>query len=155
MTGTLPAARLNTVSDHLSDAPADPVADEGPVTLRAAVLVLWIEAAGMTLLAIVEGVKLATSRSERPGLAAVMALATLAVAAILVELGRLLVRRKLWARGLGIVLQLMALPVAYFMISGEGGPLTRIGGALIALIALLGAGLLFAPASRLALTRHS
>jgi hypothetical protein len=71
---------------------------------------------------------------------------------LLAQLGRFLVRRARWARGPAIVLQLMALPVAFFMITGEGGPLTRIGGGFIAVIALIGAGLLLAPASRAALT---
>jgi hypothetical protein len=159
MTATLPAGTLCTVSDqgesdHRDTAGGTPAPrdEDGPVTLRAAVLVLWIESAALGVLTVIEVVKLVTGRPEKPGLAVVLALMIAAVALGTAQLGRLLVRRKLWARSPAIVLQLMALPVSYFMITGEGGPLTRIGGVPIAIIALVGAGLLLAPASRAALT---
>jgi hypothetical protein len=142
MTRTLPAGTLDTVSDQ----------DEGPVTLRAAVLVLWIEAAALAVLTAFVVYKLVTDVPERPDLAVWLA-AMIGLAAVGAYLfGRALVRRRAWARSPAIVLQLMALPVSFFMITGEGALGTRIGGVLIALVALLGAGLLLAPASRQALT---
>jgi uncharacterized membrane protein YoaK (UPF0700 family) len=84
--------------------------------------------------------------------AAILALLVGVAAFVLVQLGRQLVNRRAWARSPAIVLQLMALPVAFFMLTGEGGPGTKIAGGLIAVVALLGAGLLLAPASRQALT---
>jgi hypothetical protein len=156
MVATLPAGTLSTVSDHDGIAPVDAqggdAADDGPVTLRAGVLVLWIEAALLGVLLLFELFKLVTGDPANPGLAFVLAAIIGATGLLLVQLGRFLVRRARWARGPAIVLQLMALPVAFFMITGEGGPLTRIGGGFIAVIALIGAGLLLAPASRAALT---
>lgn len=142
MTRTLPAGTLGTVSDQ----------DDGPVTLRAAVLVLWVEAAALAVLTAFEAYKLVTDVPEKPGLAIWLA-AMIGLAAVGAYLfGRALVHRRAWARTPAIFLQLMALPVSLFMIIGEGALLTRIGGVLIAVVALLGAGLLFAPASREALT---
>ena len=150
MTRTLPAGILCTVSDHVRSDEGD--TDNGPASLRAAVLVLWIEAAGLGVLTVVEVFKLVTGDPEKPGLAAVLAGMIGVTAVLLLQLGRWLVRRRAWARSPAIVLQLAALPVSLFMIVGEGGILTRIGGVLIAVIALIGAGLLVAPSSRLALT---
>ena len=126
--------------------------DDGPVSLRAGVLVLWIEAAGLGLLTAWEVFKLVTDVPANPGAAAILALIIGAAALTLVQLGRQLVRRRAWARGPAIVLQLMAVPVCFFMITGEGGVVTKLAGGLIAVVALFGAGLLLAPASRLALT---
>lgn len=151
---TLPAGTLCTVSDQESEHPTvrPTTDDDGPVSLRAAVLVLWIEAAALGVLTGVEVFKLVTDDPEKPGLAAVL-VAMIGLAAVLLALfGRALVRRRSWARSPAIVFQLMALPVSFFMIAGEGAVPTRIGGVLIAVIALLGAVLLFAPASRAALT---
>jgi hypothetical protein len=154
MAGTLPAATLCTVSDHpiSPSGGTPPTADDGPLTLRWAVLVLWVEAAALGLLTIFEVYELATGEPTKRGLATVLA-AMIAVAAVLAaQFGRLLVRRRAWARGPAIVLQLMALPVSFFMVTGEGGPMVKLAGAGIAAVALVGAGLLLAPASRLALT---
>jgi hypothetical protein len=142
MTRTLPAGTLSPVSDQ----------DDGPVTLRAAVLVLWIEAAALAVLTAFEVYKLVTDVPEQPEgaiwLAVMIGLA--AVGAYLFARG--LVHRRAWARTPAIFLQLLALPVSFFMVTGEGNLLTRVGGVLIAIMAITGAGLLFAPASREALT---
>jgi hypothetical protein len=149
MSGTLPAGTLRIVTDHQ---PAAPGGDDGPTTLRLAILLLWAESALVGALAAVELVKLIGGRPAKPGLAAVLVAMIAATAVLLVQLGRWLARRRRWARGPAIVLQLLALPVAYFMITGAGSLATRIGGVLIALVALAGAGLLLAPSSRLGLT---
>jgi hypothetical protein len=149
MSGTLPAGTLPNVTDHQS-APA--AADDGPTTLRLAILLLWAESALVGALAAVEVAKLIGGHPQKPGLAAVLAAMVAATAVLLAQLGRWLARRRRWARGPAIVLQLLALPVAYFMITGAGGLATRIGGVLITLVALAGAGLLLAPSSRLGLT---
>jgi hypothetical protein len=103
-------------------------------------------------LALVEVAKLITGHAAKPGLAAVLTVAIAAIAGLLVQLGRWLARRKRWAHSPAVLLQLLALPVAYFMVTGEGGIATRAGGALIALLAITGIGLLLAPGSRLSLT---
>lgn len=157
MPATLPAGTLCTVSDQGESDRHDTAGGatddgDGPVTLRAAVLVLWIEAAALGVLTVVEVFKLITGDPEDPALALLLAVILAAVTFALVQLSRYLVRRRLWARSPAIVLQLMALPVSFFMVTGDNGTLTRIGGVLIAIVALIGAGLLLAPASRLALT---
>jgi hypothetical protein len=156
MTATLPAGTLCTVSDHVGSDQGDtgPASadDDGPVSLRAGVLVLWIDAAALGVLTLFEVFKLVTDPPRDPGVAAILALLVGVAAFVLVQLGRQLVNRRAWARSPAIVLQLMALPVAFFMLTGEGGPGTKIAGGLIAVVALLGAGLLLAPASRQALT---
>jgi hypothetical protein len=58
-----------------------------------------------------------------------------------------LARRRGWARGPAVVLELMLLPVGWFMTTGGLAWL----GVPVLLIGLLGAGLLVAPATRQAL----
>jgi hypothetical protein len=58
-----------------------------------------------------------------------------------------LARHKRWARGPAIVLQLMAAAIGYYMIAGG----LALAGVPLLLLALAGAGLLLAPASREAL----
>ena len=160
MTGTLPAGTLCTVSDQGSSDQHDITGGgaahgddgDGPVTLRAAVLVLWIESAALGVLSVVEVAKLLTGDPEKPGFALLLTAMIAAVALALGLFGRALVNRQLWARSPAIVLQLMALPVSYFMITGAGDGYVGILGGFIALVALIGAGLLLAPASRAALT---
>jgi hypothetical protein len=126
--------------------------DDGPTSLRAAVLVLWIESAALAALTAFEVFKLVTDSPEKPELAVVLAAMIGAVGVLLFQLSRALVRRRAWARVPALFLQLLALPVSFFMTTGEGGVPTRLGGVLIAAVALLGATLLLAPASRTALT---
>ncbi len=146
MSRTLPAGTVGTVSDqYASD-------DHGPTFLRLAVLLLWIESAALGVLTAFEVFKLVTDSPEKPELAAVLAVMIAGAGALLFVLARALVRRHAWARVPALFLQLMALPVSFFMITGEGAVLTRIGGVLIAAAALIGAVLLFAPSSREALT---
>ena len=126
--------------------------EDGPTPLRVAVLVLWGEAALLVVLGLIELYKLATGSPTNVVMAITLALAPIAAGLLLAQLGRSIVGRRSWARSPAIVLQLMALPVAFFMISGEGGPMTRIGGVLIGVVALCCAGLLLVPSSRAALT---
>jgi len=62
-------------------------------------------------------------------------------------LGWALGRRRAWARGPAVVLELMLLPIGYYMITG-GVPWFGIP---VVLLGLFGAGLLVAPATREAL----
>ncbi|NJC70918.1 hypothetical protein HC031_14510 [Planosporangium thailandense] len=69
------------------------------------------------------------------------------IAVLLGVLARALIRRRAWARGPAVVLELMLLPIGWFMISAGvvwlGVPVFALG--------LLGAGLLVTPATREAL----
>jgi hypothetical protein len=143
---TLPAGTLRTVTDHQLQAPGN---DDGPLSLRLGVLVLWIESVLVGGLAAVELWNLVTGDPERPGYAAVLVAMIAGAALLLALLGRWLARRRRWARGPAIVLQLLALPVAYFMITGAGGPFTKAAGVFIAIVAIGCAALLLAPSSRL------
>jgi uncharacterized membrane protein YoaK (UPF0700 family) len=58
-----------------------------------------------------------------------------------------LIRRRAWARGPAVVLELMLLPIGWYMVSGGMAWL----GVPVFLLGLLGAGLLVAPATREAL----
>jgi hypothetical protein len=69
------------------------------------------------------------------------------IAVLLGTLAFALTRRRAWARGPAVVLELMLLPIGWFMVSGG---LAWLGVPVFAL-GLLGAGLLVAPASREAL----
>jgi hypothetical protein len=149
MSRTLPAGTLPSVNDR-QQTPGQ--ADEGPVTLRLAVLVLWIEAAALGVLTLFEIYKLATDRSAVLDLvAALFPVMTGAAAVLLAQLGRWLVHRRRWARGPAIVLQLMALPISFFMIVAGTLPF-KAGGLLMVAVAVFCAGLLLAPSSRLGLT---
>jgi len=72
---------------------------------------------------------------------------TAMMAALLALSSWALARRQAWARGPAVVLQLMLLPIGYFMI---GGGLAWLGVPVLAL-GVGGAGLLVAPATREAL----
>jgi uncharacterized membrane protein YhaH (DUF805 family) len=69
------------------------------------------------------------------------------IAALLAVLTVALARRRAWARGPAVVLELMLLPIGWYMVSGG---LAWLGVPVFAL-GLLGAGLLIAPATREAL----
>lgn len=127
-------------------------ADDGPLPLRLAVLVLWVEAGGLTVLGLFGLYQILDGRRAELALAVILTAAPLLTAVLLAQLGRWLVRRRAAARAPAIVLQLAALPVAALMVFGEAEPTTRLAGALIGLTALCCAGLLLATPSREALT---
>jgi hypothetical protein len=121
--------------------------EQAPATLRWAVRLLFAEGAGLALLTLVivyldvtsDATFLAVALSFT-GYLALMTVLFLGVAAALR-------RRRRWARGPGIVLQMLQMPIGWTMLT-HGQPL--IGAPLFAL-GLIGAVLLFAPSTRLAL----
>lgn len=128
-------------------------ASDGPLTLRLAVLGLWIEAvfaAGLTIFQLVE---VFVASPSDPVMAVLLAGFTGALAVLLYRLGTLLTNRRVWPRGVAIVAQLLAVPVAYFMITGEGDLPVKVGGVALGVYCLVCAGLLLAPSSRLALLK--
>jgi hypothetical protein len=121
-----------------------------PATLRWAVWVLFVEAVGV---AVVTGFliydALTRTASNRGGAAGAVIFPVL-LAVLFALLGWQLRRRRGWARGPAIVLELLMLPVGYYMISGGAGWV----GVPVMALGLLGAGLLLAPSSREALGIH-
>jgi len=124
----------------VSDKPA-------PSTLRSAVWLLFAEAAGLGVLTLYLLYEDLTATANDLASALFLTVFAAAGAAVLFLLGRALTHGKAAARGPAIVLQLMLLPVGYYMIQGG---LAWLGAPLIAL-ALVVCGLLLAPPSSRAL----
>ncbi|MFG1928329.1 hypothetical protein [Cryptosporangium sp. NPDC048952] len=139
------------MTDRPNPAGPDDAAGDGPLTLRAGVLVLWIQAALVALLAVVEIVQLVRNGTDQLEWAAWIIAGPLAAAVALFVAGRLLVNRRLAGRGLAVAIQLCAIPVAFFMITGDSDAWVRVVGALIALSVIAAIALIVAPASRRAL----
>jgi hypothetical protein len=81
---------------------------------------------------VVELVKLALGQADDIGVAALLGAGILGVAGVLVWAGWRLTYRRASARGVAVALELSALPVAWYMLTGEGGWGTRLGGGLVA-----------------------
>jgi hypothetical protein len=118
-----------------------------PVTLRVAVVLLLVEAVALAAVGVVDLYEVLFGDPARPDLALLAAVMVLAAAALLGVLARNLLRRKSWPRGPAFALQLLTLPVGYYMVTGGlawvGVPL------LIVVIATL--AMLVAPATTKAL----
>lgn len=145
----LPAARVGCATAGsgivagVSDKPFEPA----PSTLRGAVWLLFAEAAGLAVITLYLAYEDLTADASDLASALFLTLFAALGAAALFLLGRTLSRGKAGARAPAIVLQLMLLPVGYYMIQGD---LAWLGVPLIAL-GLLVCGLLLAPASSKAL----
>ncbi|REF97241.1 hypothetical protein DFJ67_3238 [Asanoa ferruginea] len=122
-------------------------AETAPSTLRAAVWLLFAEAAGMVALTLYLGFESATADSVDLTSALLLTVFAALGAVALFFIGRLLTAGRAGARAPAIVLQLMLCAVGYYMIQGG---LAWLGVLLIAL-GLLICGLLVAPASNKAL----
>ncbi|MGI8647026.1 MAG: hypothetical protein DLM55_08090 [Acidimicrobiales bacterium] len=123
---------------------------DGPVPLRVAVLLLWIEAVLTAGLAAFIALEVFTAQQINVAVAVLLAVSVGGLAILLLCLGFSLARRRAWSRAVAIVTQLMGLPVAFFMIAGGGGTLV-IAGVMLGITCLGCAALLLAPSSRLAL----
>jgi hypothetical protein len=118
-----------------------------PATLNWAIVLLAVETVGVAAAAVFLVYEDATATAVyRRGAWSITGLAV-AMAALLALLCWALVRRRGWARGPAIVLELMLLPIGYYMIRG-GVPWL---GVPVLLLGLFGAGLLLTPSSREAL----
>ena len=126
---------------------ADAVDGPLPGTLRAAVLLIAAEAVAMGALACFLMYEDLTGTATNLVGALFVTACAIAVAATLGAIARALHHRRGGGRGLAIVLQLMLLPVGYYMIKGG---LAWLGVPAIALGVGV-AGLLIAPASTRAL----
>lgn len=121
--------------------------ERAPATLRWAVRLLFLEGAGLALLTLLFVYYDVTGEWT----AAEIALSTTGYLALMTVLflsvAVALHRRRRWARGPGIVAQMLQMPIGWTMLT-HGQPL--IGAPLFAL-GLAGAILLFAPSTRIAL----
>lgn len=122
-----------------------------PATLRWAVVLLLAEGAVVALvtayLIYLDATTTQLRRDNRLGNAIMITGLALGVAVLLALCGWALARRRGWARGPGVFLELMLLPIGYFMIQA-GKPWA---GVPVLMIGLLGAGLLVASPTREAL----
>ncbi|MEV8514035.1 hypothetical protein [Dactylosporangium sp. NPDC051484] len=128
-------------------AAADTAPERSPATLRWAVRLLLLEGAGLAALTLLlvyldltstwTAAKMALSFTAYLGLMAVL----------FIGIGVALHRRQRWARGPGIVTQMLQMPIGWTMLT-NGQPWI---GAPLFLLGLTGAVLLFAPSTRIAL----
>jgi hypothetical protein len=117
------------------------------VTLRWGIRLLFGEAAVVTAVLAYVVYRSVTAAAVVVRDVALVVVFTAVMAALLWLCGWALSRRYGWARGPAVVLELMLLPIGYFMIAGG---LIGVGLPVLAL-GLVGAGLLVAPATRGAL----
>ena len=124
--------------------------DPLPASLTWAIRLLWAEAAGLAVLTVFLVYENLTA--ERTDLASALFVTVFAAAgaAALAFLGRLLARRRAGARAPAIVLQLMLVPVGYYM--AQAG-MEWLGIPLIAL-GLVVCGLMLTPSSTNALVHR-
>lgn len=118
-----------------------------PATLRLAVWLIWLEAAGLAVLAAIEIVNTMTEtvRNTRTSIGFSVVLALLTV--LFVVLGRFLAQRRAGARNPAVALHLLGLPIGYYMI--QGGMV--VPGIVALAVCLVGFGLLISPPTRQAL----
>jgi hypothetical protein len=111
--------------------------------LGLAVGLLWLEAAGMALLAGLEIYDVFTVEAENTGWALTLGAMLICLTVLLAWLGRLLSRRRAGARNPAVALHLLAFPVGYLMITGG----LVLLGALALAICLTGVALLVVPST--------
>jgi hypothetical protein len=123
-----------------------PSTGPAPATLRGAVALLLAEAVAVAVVAGFLGYEDATSSGIGSQAVAVTGFAVV-MAIVPGVLGWSLARRRAWARGPAVVLELMLLPIGWYMVAGGLAWL----GVPVFILGLLGAGLLVMPATREAL----
>ena len=134
--GATPAGATPAVAAH-----------EVPATLRWAVRLLFVQAIAVAAVVALLLYEDLTARASSARGAVLVTVYAAMIAGILGLLGLALRRRRAWARGPAIVLQLLFLPIGYYLVAGG---LPWLGLPVIA-IGLGGAGALLAPATRAAL----
>lgn len=123
------------------------MAEPLPTTLRAAVTLVWVEAVGVGGVAVFLVYELFAAEPTSLTGALFVTACAVAAAAALAALARALNRRSGAARGPAVMLQLLLLPVGYYMLDSH---LAWLGVTLL-LVGLVTAGLLVAPPSTRAL----
>ncbi len=118
-----------------------------PITLRIAVLLLFAEAAGMAAVAVLFAYDGLTRKAASTGGAVSVVVFPAGLAVVLALLGWQLIRLRSWARGPAVALELILLPLGYYMVIGGAAWL----GVPAMVAGLACTGLLVARASRQAL----
>lgn len=118
-----------------------------PSTLRWAVWLLTAQAVAVAALFAFLLYEDLTAQAQSVRGAVMVSVFTAGMAALLAGLAHALRQRRAWARGPAIVLELLLLPIGYYLVTGGvawlGVPVIAVG--------LCGAGALLAPATRVAL----
>ena len=114
------------------------------MTLKWAVWLLLLQAAGLALLTLFLVYLNLTADTATLAMAVSTTVYVALLAASFAFVGVSLARRKRWARGPAIVIELLQIPIGYTMLT-NGLPAV---GAPVLILGLLGAGLLLAPATR-------
>jgi len=112
--------------------------------LRWAVWLVLLQATGLAVLILFLVYLNLTADSVSLGMAVSTTVYVALMAAAFAFVGISLARRKRWARGPAIVIELLQVPIGYTMLTNG---LPAVGGPVLVL-GLLGAGLLLAPATR-------
>jgi hypothetical protein len=129
------------VSDRTADA---------PTTLRAAVALLYAEAAGLAVLTVVEVYDTLTREATSHDFAVFLAVVLVLLTGLVAFLAYRLSLRRGGARNPAVALHVLALPVGYYLFdAGRHG-----FGVLAFAICVAGAGLLLAPPTTRALDLH-
>jgi hypothetical protein len=147
---TRTSTRKDAQVNGMATGAADTEPERAPATLRWAVRLLLLEGAGLaalTVLFVYFDVTSAWTAAEM-ALSSTGYLALMTV--IFIGVAVALHRRRRWARAPGIVAQMLQMPIGWTMLT-QGQP--YVGAPLFAL-GLLGAILLFAPSTRIALGVH-
>ena len=118
-----------------------------PTPLRLAVALLFVEALGIGAVAVLFAYYGITHKAASTGSAVSVVVFPAGVAVLLGLFGVTLARTRAWARGPSIALELLLVPIGYYMIVG-GSPWLGIPTIVAALACT---GLLLAPATRAAL----
>lgn len=116
-----------------------------PTTLRVAVVLLLVEAVALAAVGVVDAYQVLVGDPARPDLAGLAAVMVLGAAALLGVFARNLARRKSWPRGPAFALQLLALPVGYYMVTGG---LAWVGAPLLVLVLVTGGALIAPPTTK-------
>jgi hypothetical protein len=118
-----------------------------PTTLRAAIVLLLVQAASLAVLVVFLVLALGRQDNGQLVLRELLPFVVLAVivAVVLVGLAWLLRRLRAWARSPVVALELMFIPVSYYLVG------ISVVGVLITLSAMASVTLLVAPATRTAL----
>ena len=119
-------------------------------TLRWAVRLVLVQAAALAGLTVLLAYADVTAHVTTARMALSVTGYALVMTVLLALIGVKLARRRAWARGPAIVLELLQVPIGYGMLTGG---LAGVG-APVLLVSLAGAALLLAPTTRLALGRH-
>ena len=147
MGGTLPALKRCGTRGNLARVTEATGPAAGPTTLRWAIRLLAVEVLGVAAVTVFLAYEDVTATAANTRNAWSVTGFAVAASVLLAGLCWALLRRRAWARGPAIVLEMMLLPIGYYMIRG-GLPWL---GVPVLLLGLCGAGLLLAPATREAL----